>query len=197
MSLSNWTERDIDLEEVRKVAKARQQENPVKMLHHHAFRCKDAEETRHFYEDILGMPMTAALVEPVDPITNEPVPYLHVYFELGDGSWLAFFDYPNHYRKAGVEFPETDPFVHHIALEVRDPKVIADTKRKLAEAGVEVMEIDHGYCNSIYFSDPNGLRVEFTSNVRVTEKFMADASLSAKADIDRWMKMRMEQFPAH
>jgi catechol 2,3-dioxygenase-like lactoylglutathione lyase family enzyme len=195
MSLNNWTDSGIDLEKAREIAKARQQKNPVKMLHHHAYRCKNAEETRHFYEDILGLPMTAALVEPVDPITNEAIPYLHIYFELGDGSWLAFFDYPNHYKRDAVQFPETDPFAHHIALEVNNPAVIDDTKKKLAAAGIAVMELDHGYCKSIYFCDPNGLRVEFTTNVPVTEKFMSAAVVSAKADIDRWMKMRSEQFP--
>ena len=30
---------------------------PVLGLHHAAYRCRDAEETRHFYEDILGLPL--------------------------------------------------------------------------------------------------------------------------------------------
>ena len=30
---------------------------PIHGLHHFAYRCKDAEETRHFYEDILGLPL--------------------------------------------------------------------------------------------------------------------------------------------
>ena len=30
---------------------------PVLGLHHFAYRCRDAEETRHFYEDILGLPL--------------------------------------------------------------------------------------------------------------------------------------------
>ena len=30
---------------------------PVLGLHHSAYRCRDAEETRHFYEDILGLPL--------------------------------------------------------------------------------------------------------------------------------------------
>ena len=30
---------------------------PIHQLHHYAYRAKDAEETRHFYEDILGLPV--------------------------------------------------------------------------------------------------------------------------------------------
>ena len=31
---------------------------PIHGLHHFAYRCRDAEETRHFYEDLLGLPLT-------------------------------------------------------------------------------------------------------------------------------------------
>ena len=30
---------------------------PIQQLHHFAYRARDAEETRHFYEDILGLPL--------------------------------------------------------------------------------------------------------------------------------------------
>ena len=30
---------------------------PIERLHHVAYRAKDAEQTRHFYEDILGLPL--------------------------------------------------------------------------------------------------------------------------------------------
>lgn len=30
---------------------------PIQQLHHYAHRARDAEETRHFYEDSLGLPM--------------------------------------------------------------------------------------------------------------------------------------------
>ena len=33
----------------------------IKGLHHAAYRCRDSEETRKFYEDFLGLPFVAAL----------------------------------------------------------------------------------------------------------------------------------------
>ena len=33
----------------------------LKHLHHVAFRCRDAEETRRFYEDLLGLKLAAGL----------------------------------------------------------------------------------------------------------------------------------------
>ena len=37
----------------------------IKGLHHNAYRCRDSEETRKFYEDFLGLPLAGAL-----PITE-------------------------------------------------------------------------------------------------------------------------------
>ena len=33
----------------------------IKGLHHNAYRCRDSEETRAFYEDFLGLPFADAL----------------------------------------------------------------------------------------------------------------------------------------
>ena len=61
-------------------------------LHHWAFRCRYSEETRHFYEDILGLPLAAAVFHERVPSTGEYCPYYHIFFELADGSYVAFFD---------------------------------------------------------------------------------------------------------
>jgi catechol 2,3-dioxygenase-like lactoylglutathione lyase family enzyme len=39
----------------------------IRGVHHSAFRCRDAEETRRFYEDVLGLPLKAALTFEKDP----------------------------------------------------------------------------------------------------------------------------------
>ena len=39
-------------------------DNSVRHIQHHAYACWDTEETRHFYEDILGMPLVATIVLP-------------------------------------------------------------------------------------------------------------------------------------
>lgn len=196
MSLENWTPSNIDLDEARKTANQRRTANKVKMLHHHAFRCRDAQETRDFYEGLLGFPLVAACVEPIDPLTNEPKPYMHLYFELGDGSALAFFDYPSHFTSE--DFSEVDQFGHHIAMEVEGGDAVINTyKQKLLDADIEVLEIDHGYCHSLYFYDPNGMRVELATNVPVTEQFFADKSQSVDEDMALWRKLRQEHYGTH
>jgi glyoxylase I family protein len=61
-------------------------------LNHYAFRCRNAEETRHFYEDVLKLPLAATVYHDTVPSTGAYQPYFHIFFELGDGSFLAFFD---------------------------------------------------------------------------------------------------------
>ena len=56
-------------------------------LHHMAFRCRDTEETRAFYEDVIGLPLAAAL--PIEESkTGRPVRAMHSFFQLKDGSYI-------------------------------------------------------------------------------------------------------------
>ena len=86
-------------------------------LHHTAYVTKDLEATRHFYEDILGIPLVATWCE-TDFLFGKDRTYCHVFFELGDGSALAFFQFADadDQTEFGPEMPAT-PFVH-IALNV-------------------------------------------------------------------------------
>ena len=63
---------------------------PVLGLHHYAYRAKDAEETRHFYQDILGLPLYHIIQSDHVPSTGEYCPYTHFFFRLQDGSYIAF-----------------------------------------------------------------------------------------------------------
>ena len=67
---------------------------PIQGLHHWAYRCRDAEETRHFYEDLLGLPLTHFIRQDAYVGTSgERVDcFAHIFFEMADGSSLAFFD---------------------------------------------------------------------------------------------------------
>jgi catechol 2,3-dioxygenase-like lactoylglutathione lyase family enzyme len=131
-------------------------------LHHYAYRCRNGEETRHFYEDLLGLPLAVAVVHDRVPSTNEHYPYCHIFFELQDGSYLAFFDLLD--GRGPVPDATTPPWVHHIALRVASRRALLDAKARLEAEKIEVVGIvDHGWFDSIYFFDPNGIRLELVS----------------------------------
>jgi len=130
-------------------------------LHHYAYRCRDREETRHFYEDILGLPLVAVVQHDHVPSTGEFQPYYHIFFEMSDGSYIAFFDLLD--GKATIADPETPSWVNHIAFEMANITALEEAKEKLVAAGVDVIGVvDHRWLQSIYFFDPNGIRLEFT-----------------------------------
>ena len=66
----------------------------IKGLHHNAYRCRDSEETRKFYEDFLGLPLAHTL-EIRETKTGRRTDTLHTFYEMDDGSYLAFFEAPD------------------------------------------------------------------------------------------------------
>lgn len=150
----------------------------IEGLHHLAWRCRDAEETRRFYEELLGLPLVHVIRKDHVPSTGEHCPYAHIFFRMADGSHLAFFDLGD--GEAAQPSPNTPAWVHHIALRVGSAAELRACQAKLQAAGVEVIGVtDHdGYIHSIYFFDPNGLRLELTVEVATRETvagFLRDA----------------------
>jgi glyoxylase I family protein len=142
---------------------------PVLGLHHFAYRCRDAEETRAFYEDVLGLPLVHVVKEAFVPSTGEKTPFAHVFFELKDGSCIAFFDLGDNVKPEPS--PNTPPWVNHLALKVPTVQDVETMKARLEAHGVKVLGItDHGFVKSIYFFDPNGIRLEFTAETATPEE---------------------------
>jgi len=131
-------------------------------LHHFAYRCRDAEETRAFYEDVLGMKLGIFLRLPHYEAPGDRPPFCHLFFEMDDGSYVAFFDLGD--DETSVYDPETPEWVNHLALQVDSMETLEEHKRRLEAAGVAVKgPKDHHFVKSIYFYDPNGIRLELTA----------------------------------
>jgi catechol 2,3-dioxygenase-like lactoylglutathione lyase family enzyme len=130
----------------------------IRGLHHNAYRCRDSEETRKFYEDFLGLPLASALAINTTR-TGRRANVLHTFYEMGDGSYLAFFEAPDQ----PFEFKDQHDFDLHIALEV-DRETLEDMFARGKAAGIETRGVsDHGFVDSIYFRDPNGYVIELTA----------------------------------
>lgn len=128
-------------------------------LNHVAYRCRDAEETRHFYEDILKLPLSFVVYHDRVPSTGDYQLYYHIFFELADGSHIAFFDLLD--GKVTEPDPDTPTWLNHIAFDVETREDLLEAKATLEAAGVDVLGIvDHKIFDSIYFFDPNGIRLE-------------------------------------
>lgn len=163
---------------------------PIQQLHHYAHRARDAEETRHFYEDILGLPMYHIIQSDHVPSTGEYCPYTHFFFRLQDGSFIAFFDLGD--DEAALPSPNTPPWVNHIAFRVNNLGELEAMKARLQAHGVEVIGItDHHVFKSIYFFDPNGVRLELSAQV-ADEFQMLQESRTAHARLDEWTARKQQ-----
>jgi catechol 2,3-dioxygenase-like lactoylglutathione lyase family enzyme len=166
-------------------------ERSIEKMFHFAFPCRDAEETRAFYEEVIGLPMTSAVKVAAVPSTGEAGPYLHIFFELGDGSYLAFFDLGN--GEAAKPSPNTPRWVQHFAMEVPSVDHVKQMKARLEKAGVEVLGVvDHEFIQSIYFFDPNGLRLEVTTRTE-PEGFVEEQRRSAHQALRDWQTLKAER----
>ena len=157
---------------------------PIHGLHHFAWRCRNAEETRRFYEDLLGLPLVHVIRADHVPSTGEYCPYVHIFFRLGDGSHIAFFDLGD--DTAAAPSPNTPAWVNHLALRVESLDALHAARERLLAAGVEVLgPTDHHIIQSIYFFDPNGLRLELTVPT-VPEAEMQRLASQAHTDLAAW-----------
>jgi len=158
-------------------------------LHHNAYVTRDQEATRKFYEDGIGLPLVATWCES-DVLFGKRRTYCHTSFAIGDGGALAFFQFadPEDEKEFGPKMPPT-PF-HHIALRVdrETQTAIAERLRKAGYREPDVFELDHGYCRSLYATDPNGLIVEFTLDAPDVEKIAARRRADAHSELVRWLR---------
>jgi catechol 2,3-dioxygenase-like lactoylglutathione lyase family enzyme len=158
----------------------------IKGLHHNAYRCRDSEETRKFYEDFLGLPLVNAF-EINTTKTGRRTSVLHSFYAMGDGSCLAFFEAP----AQPFEFKEQHDFDLHIALEIPHEDLLS-WKAKGEAAGMTVRGVaDHGMIDSIYFRDPNGYVIELTGKREGHDEQMDPAKNGAREQLARWQREKV------
>jgi glyoxylase I family protein len=157
----------------------------VRQIHHQAYACWDSEETRHFYEDILGMPLIATIVIE-DPLRNDGSEHCYTFFEIGDGNTLAFFE---HMSLVHPKYSNARSACHrHIAFEVQGDATVQQLKRKLDAAGIANTLANPG--SSLRFIDPNGLILEFMTKVRPSLDYERTSRSTAHSELQRWLLQR-------
>jgi catechol 2,3-dioxygenase-like lactoylglutathione lyase family enzyme len=134
-------------------------------IDHLALNTDDMAATVAFYSEVLGMRLIHAMRTP--PVADKfgagepPVGNMrHYFFDMGNDSTIAFFEYPEHTPKANRDHVGT---MQHCAFHVSRRDFEAAMAR-LKAAGVPYTgPIDRKIRHSIYFYDNNGIRLEFTT----------------------------------
>jgi glyoxylase I family protein len=163
-------------------------------LHHAARIVRDHEANRKLVEDVLGIPLVATWCESV-PHPEKPgveFNFCHTFYEISDGSALAFFqferetDYANYMPKLGSLTGMFD----HTALKV-EATAYDDLMRRLKAADCpdleSFFELDHGYCRSLYVKSRQGFMLEFTCDPPQVDTINAAQMKSAHASLQRWL----------
>ncbi len=137
-------------------------------IHHLALNTDDMKMTIDFYAGVLGMPLVHALKVPPGLGTgpanrgNPPFENLrHYFFDAGGDTMVAFFEMPKGAKQPGDR--DALAAMQHCsftATEQRFRQLVA----RLQEAGVPLIgPIPVGAATwSVYFFDPNGIRLEFS-----------------------------------
>ena len=162
-----------------------QTQNPkkpsIKGLHHAAYRCENSEQTRAFYEDFLELPLAGAL-KITQTKTGRETEVLHTFYQLGDGSHLAFFEAPDQ----EFEFKPQHDFDLHIALEVDQDHLQHMLQKGKAHRFETRGPSDHGFIDSIYFRDPNGYVIELCAKKAGHDAHLKLDNAEARELLKQW-----------
>jgi catechol 2,3-dioxygenase-like lactoylglutathione lyase family enzyme len=134
-------------------------------LNHVAYPTWNSVRTYRFYTEVMRCEFVGAVHGDRVPSTGAETPYLHTFYALDSGECVAFFEVDDLPRPTGEEVPH---WIRHLALSVPTMAELDEWRRHLKEHDVEVTDVvDHdGIWESIYFDDPNGVRLEITCQLR-------------------------------
>lgn len=134
-------------------------------FHHVALAVRDLGETHRFYTEAMGFELAKVVVGP----TEEGGWAKHVFYDTGGDGLIAFWELHDD------AIPQFDPaistglglpiWVNHVAFDATLDDLEPRRERWL-DTGYDVMELNHGFCISIYTVDPNGVLVEWCADTR-------------------------------
>lgn len=155
-------------------------------FNHLALVCRDMAETVAWYEDVLGMKLVKTLELPGGRGQ-------HFFLDMGNGrDGIAFFWFPNAPEgEPGQAYQDANGMsaigsMNHVAFDV-DPAKFDEYHKRLVDKGVTITHVlnhadsldggnkpnydpanDDGdvFVRSIYFTDPNGTKLEFAAWMR-------------------------------
>ena len=182
-------------------------------IHHLALNTEDMKTTIDFYTGVLGMPLVHALKVPPGLGTgpgnrgNPPFENLrHYFFDAGGDTLVAFFEMPKGAKQAADR--DAIAAMQHCSFTVTEQR-FGEVGTRLKDAGVALIgPIPVGAGTwSIYFFDPNGIRLEFSyqaddgDDVQVVERWTqtrneALAELRSMSNDEAWLEKVTAHLPS-
>jgi len=124
----------------------------VQGVHHITIVGSTRQSALDFWEGVLGMPFLFEQPNLGKPDEN------HLYFDPGDGRLLTVFTNESR-QDARRDAPREIGCVEHVAFNV-SRATFALAPARLREHGIDFIERDRGFMDSIYLHDRNGLKIE-------------------------------------
>ena len=124
----------------------------VQGVHHITIVGSTKQSAIDFWQGLLGMPFIMEQPNLGKPDEN------HLYFDPGDGRLLTVFT--NESREdARRPAPREIGCVEHLAFNV-SRATFTQVPARLRDRGIEFLQRDRGFMDSIYLQDANGLKIE-------------------------------------
>ena len=170
--------------------------------HHLALAAKDMKAIHAFYEGVMEFELVKVEIAPVMGGGWGK----HFFYRMGgdDSKFIAFWELMDTPGKDGYSFDlneaaGTPQGTNHYSFSVDTAEELEAWRVKWNAADLDVLEIDHNWCRSIYTRDPSGNMVEFcltTGSFTDEDRERAIAALDEKEMIASPPPATMKQWLA-
>ncbi len=152
--------------------------------HHLAVAVADMKATHHFYEDLMGFELVKVEVAKVP--SGGWAKHFFYRMDGDDTRFIAFWEmhetqHQNEIVYSLNEAAKLPPFTNHYSYNVDSVDELNERRERWNADGLDVIDIDHNWCHSVYTFDPSGNVVEFCLT---TGEFTANDRERALAAID-------------
>lgn len=132
--------------------------------HHLALAAKNMAEIHAFYEGVMGFELVKVEIAPI----MEGGWGKHFFYRMDgdDSKFIAFWELHDVKGADAQEFDLNKAAgmprgTNHFSFDVSSKEDLDEWRKRWNGAGLDVLEIDHNWCHSVYTSDPNGNMIEF------------------------------------
>ena len=155
--------------------------------HHLALAAKDMKEIHAFYEGVMGFELVKVEIAPI----MEGGWGKHFFYRMDgdDNRFIAFWELHDTPTQADHQYDlnastNLPAGTNHISFTAYSKEELAEWKDRWNAAGLDVLEIDHNWCHSVYTRDPNGNMVEFCVTTGSFDEADRERALAALSETE-------------